>query len=41
LVLLTALFLTFSRGGCAQFAFAAAILMILGFLTSRLSASVF
>ena len=36
-MLLTALFLTFSRGGWAQFAFAAAILMILGFLTSRLN----
>jgi O-antigen ligase len=35
LVLLAALFLTFSRGGWAQFAFAAAILMILSFLTSR------
>jgi hypothetical protein len=35
LVLLAALFLTFSRGAWAQFAFAAAVLMGLSFLTSR------
>lgn len=35
LVLLAALFLTFSRGAWAQFAFAAAVLMCLSFLTSR------
>jgi O-antigen ligase len=35
LLLLAALFLSFSRGAWAQFAFAAALLMILSFLTSR------
>jgi O-antigen ligase len=35
LLLLAALFLSFSRGGWAQFAFAAALLMILSFLTCR------